>query len=108
MAGRQQIEIWQGEDRTLSYALLDGGAPLDITDWTLIWRAWQRGNNNIFALAVSLDAPANGECSVDLEAADTALVAGTYLYEMRRTDSGSVTTVLVGTLTIHDSPFVAV
>lgn len=106
MAGRQQIEIWQGEDRTLTFDLTDGGAPLDLTGWTLSWRVWRKGNDNVLTETVTLAGdPTTGRCSVALSATDTALAPGTYQHEMRRTNASSVTTVFVGDLIVKDSPF---
>lgn len=108
MPGTYKEIIWQGENVTLPYTLLDGGAPLDVTGWSISWRVWNKGADNVLTKAVTLDTPASGEVSVTLSAADTTLVAGEYLFEMRRTDTGFVTPLMVGTLTVRDSPFVSV
>lgn len=108
MPGTYKEIIWQGENVTLPYTLLDGGDPIDLTGWTISWRVWRKGNDNILTKSVTLVTPASGEVSVTLSATDTALAAGEYPFEMRRTDSGSVKPLIVGTLTVRDSPFVSV
>lgn len=107
MAGQYDLTLYQGEDKTYAYTLLDGGVPIDVTGWTLLFRVWELGNDNIMAVAVNLDDAEAGQISVDLAAADTQLAAKVYRYEIRRTNAGSVTAVVVGTLTVRDSPYYA-
>lgn len=107
MAGQQNIaDLWQGEDRTLVFDLLDGGAPLNVTGWTIIFRVGTRGNENVLALSAALTDAANGRITVTLAAADLALIGKGYTYEIRRTNVGSVRTLLVGELRVIDSLFV--
>lgn len=109
MAGKRDVEVAQGEDVTLTYTLLDtAGDPLDLTDWTMNWRAWTPGNENVLTKTVTLAGdPTTGVCTVALAAADLGMAPGVYLYELRRTNTGSVTSVVVGRFVVTDSPFVS-
>lgn len=109
MAGSQDVIVYQGEDVTLTYNLRDtAGDPLDLTGWTASWRVWTPGNENILTKTVTLAGdPTTGVCTVALAAADLAMAPAVYRYELRRTNSGSVTTVVVGKFTVTDSPFVS-
>lgn len=107
MTGYQDIAgIYQGENITLTFDLLDGGAPLDVTGWTIIFRVGVRGNENVLALSCTLVDAAAGQISVTLTPTDLAQVGVGYTYEIRRTNSGSVRTLVVGAFRLADSLFV--
>lgn len=109
MAGTQDVFVTQGEDVTLTYTLLDtDGDPLDLTGWTASWRVWTPGNENVLTKTVTISGtPTSGVCTVALAAADLVMAPNVYRYELRRTNSGSVTSVVVGRFTVTDSPFVS-
>lgn len=109
MAGKRDVEVAQGEDVTLTYTLLDtAGDPLDLTGWTAQYKVWTPGNDNVLTKTVTISGtPTTGVCTVALAAADLGMAPGVYLYELRRTNSGSVTSVVEGKFTVRDSPFVS-
>lgn len=111
MAGRQEIrDIWQAEgDVTLTFNMLDGASPLDITGWALSFRVGLAGNKALVTKTVGggitiTDGP-NGQIEVVLSAADLDLIAAGYRWELRRTDSGDVRTLLYGDFALSDSLF---
>lgn len=107
MAGTQPLIVYQGEDRVIAFELTDGGSPLDITGWTLSFKVWTAGNESVLTKTPALGGtPSNGECSVTLAAADLVMRAGRYLYELRRTGTGTETPLVVGIFDVKESPFV--
>jgi hypothetical protein len=101
MAQLQDIgPIYRGEDVSLNFTL----TPLtDITGWTLSFALKQRLDDPSARLTVagSITTASAGTFAVALSAANTtSLSAGTYRYDVWRTDSGSAAALATGALTV--------
>lgn len=112
MAARANItvDLFQNEgDITLPFELLDGASPLNITGWAISFRIGLRSNKNLVTKTVgdgiTITDGAAGELSVTLDVDDLTRTPAVYDYEIRRTDTGSVRTLVAGQLTIINSLF---
>lgn len=111
MAGRITIsDIYQAEGViTIPLVLLDGGAPLDLTGWTLSARLGYEGNKNLVTKTVgsgiTVTDAAAGELTVSFDEDDLDRVARVYDFELRRTGSGTERTLIVGKLALQSSLF---
>lgn len=94
MARTQNLEVFRGEDITLSgtiYTTDTGSTPEDITGWTLVLTVAEARNSTAKLLTKSgvLVTPASGTFSVTI--ADTELddiPPGSYFWDLWRTDAG--------------------
>lgn len=111
MAGRITIaDIYQAEGTiTIPLTLLDGGAALDITGWSISARLGLGGNKNIVTKTVgsgiTLTDAAAGELEIEFSAADLDRVSKVYDFELRRTGSGTERTLVTGQLALNASLF---
>lgn len=112
MAARANItvDLFQNEGNiVLPFELLNGTDPLNITGWAISFRIGLRSNKNLVTKTVgdgiTITDGAAGELTVTLGVADLTRTPAVYTYEMRRTDSGTVRTLVTGQLTIIDSLF---
>jgi hypothetical protein len=97
MAGADIITIYRGEDVTLPFTM---DPVVDVTGWTLAFNILLADGTRVTA-AGSVTDGASGTMSVALTDAETdTLTAGSYLYDLTRTDAGSERTLARGTLRV--------
>ena len=101
-------EFFRAEDKNIIFTVMqaDGVTPQNITGWTITFRmTLNMGGAAVITKSATLTTPLSGICTVTLASADTtALVADTtYLYDLRRTDSGSRSELAFGTIVIQET-----
>jgi hypothetical protein len=101
MAQREDIgPCYRGEDVLWIFTM----TPVtDITGWAISARVKQTPSDPtpLLTINASLTSPAAGVFTVSLPAASTtSLSAGTYAYDVWRTDGGSAAALALGTLTV--------
>ena len=97
MPATDSIEIYKGEDVTLSFTM---NPVVDITGWTLEFNIEQSGTVVLTKSASVTDGP-NGLFSVSLTDADTDGLANNYTYDVWRTDDGSESVLAIGNFIVH-------
>lgn len=111
MAGTFALDAYQGEDISYDFALTDGGAPLDITGWSISFRVGLVGNESIITKTVgsgiTVTDAANGELTIALTASDLTRINASYLCELRRTGTGVEAVLGIGSLNLKNSLFVS-
>lgn len=111
MAGKITIQdIYQAEGViTIPLTLLDDGAALDLTGWTMSARLGYEGNKALVTKTVgsgiTVTDAAAGELTVTFDAADLDRVARVYDFELRRTGSGTERVLVTGKLSLSSSLF---
>lgn len=93
MAGTDTVEVYKGEDALLLFAML----PVeDITGWTIALTV--RGASGVLITkSADIESAEDGTFSFTLDSDDTAeLRAGTYAYDVWRTDDGSEHVIAIG------------
>lgn len=101
-----------GEDKLLSDTIFQGttATPQDISGWAISFMIKRDARDADIAAkvtktvgsGVTLTAPLLGQLSIAITDDDTsALKAGNYAYEIKRTDPGSETVLTRGTLTLR-------
>lgn len=107
-AERVDLQITSGDDETFSITKEDkDGNTEDITGWTF-WLTIKTDQSDSDSDAViqknvttHTDA-VNGETNIELDATDTADLAGNYFYDMQfKTDAGDIKTFMYGNLNIQ-------
>jgi len=102
MANRVILEVYQGEDRTLTIEARNNlNAALSLTGATLSWRVGRNpyrldSSWPIFTKTGSISDSANGGFTVSISAADTQYMAGDYLHQGWATISGQTYVVAEG------------
>lgn len=89
--------VHEGEDRTVRHDVVDGSeAVVNMTGWALRWELYDSAGTSKFikttgaGIAIGNGAGTGDRATVTIDAADTdGLAAGTYKYELTRTDSGN-------------------
>lgn len=97
--------IFKGEHVILPYQLVIAGTttPVNITGFTLELTVKKKGTDTAVVLqaAAAITDPTNGFYQFEFTHAQTVgLNAGTYTYDIQRTDAGSETVLAVGTFTV--------
>ena len=95
MSISSKIEFFRGEDILLKFSM----TPVeDITGWTLSFKVADTiGGTVQFTKTPTITDGPRGEFQVAIASADTsALTVGRYVWDVRRTDSGSKTTLADG------------
>lgn len=108
MANLQNLEVFAGENRTLSLAARNASnAPVNLTGGTVTWYVGRGPRGQCYPLitkTATLTTPASGLFSVSLDPGDTQYRPGEYTHEAHATDgSGNITVVCRGSLVIRDA-----
>ncbi|HYM24440.1 MAG TPA: hypothetical protein VEU08_14590 [Vicinamibacterales bacterium] len=99
MAQLNNIACYRGEAVTLAFTM----TPVtDITGWTITFtlKRNQTDPTPILTIAAVITNGPNGTFTVSLTKAQTNMQAGTYQYDIQRTDAGSEAVLSIGTFTI--------
>ena len=102
MANRVILEVYQGEDRTLTIEARNNlNAALSLTGATLSWRVGRNpyrldSSWPIFTKTGAISDSANGGFTVSISATDTQYMAGDYLHQGWATISGQTYVVAEG------------
>lgn len=106
--------LYTGEDKTLTITVYqsDESTAQNITGWSLSYR-WKRSLSDADSDAVltkttssgiTLTTPASGLCAVAIADTDTdSLQPQTYYHELKRTDAGSETVLMTGTVVLRQA-----
>lgn len=98
------ITVVKGDDWSIPFTKTN--SPVSMSGWTFLFQVRAaEGRANTLATTLSVDTTnaSSGEVLFTKASADTeALTAGTYFYELQRTVSGAVRTLLKGSFTIAD------
>ncbi len=100
MSVTSHLSFFRGEDLTLDFQMTP---PVDVTGWTITLKIADSlgGSVQVTKTASITDGP-RGRFRVTLASADTAALAvGRYVWDARRTDSGSKATLADGTLDLR-------
>jgi hypothetical protein len=94
------LTMFRGEDIVLAFEM---SPPADITGWTITLKvAASLGGAVQFTRSATITDGPRGRFTVAIASADTsALSVGRYVWDARRTDAGSKTTVADGTLDLR-------
>lgn len=112
---RQDIELYQGEEKPVTIDVTEGGSPKTMTSMTPEWKMFETAqDDDVDALLSKVPTIQNGDDTDDqlaftLDPADTASVEpGWYYHEARVTDPGGAQKVVaIGTVEIKPSPTAA-
>ena len=99
----------EGEDRTVRHDVVDSSdVAVDMTGWALRWELYDSAGTSKFTkttgsgIVIGNGADTGDRATVTIDAADTdALAAGTYHYELARTDSGNKIVLAMGFVQIE-------
>jgi hypothetical protein len=105
MAVRQDVQLYRGEDVTLTVTM----RPLtNISGWSVTFTCKRRpADAALITKAATVTDPANGVFTIALASADTTspgVPAGEYLYDIFRTDAGAMTCLALGKLSVLPDP----
>lgn len=108
MADTINFSFYKGEDVTLTVSPSQN--VVNITGWSIAFSVRAQPNSNSPVLitktvgaGVTLSSPTAGQFTVAIADADTAsLAAGTYYFDIQRTDNGHVTVMTIGQITLVD------
>lgn len=107
MANLQNLEVFAGENRTLSLAARNASnAPVNLTGGTVVWYVgrgprWPYSPYPLITKTATLTTPASGLFTVALVPGDTECMAGEYTHEAHATIGGNTTVVCRGSLVIR-------
>ena len=101
--------LHEGEDRTVRHDVVDGSdVAVNMTGWALQWELYDSAGTSKFikttgsGIVIGDGADTGDRATVTIDAADTdALVAGSYKYELARTDSGNKIVLAMGFVQIE-------
>lgn len=110
----QDDSFYANNARTLVFTITnedeDGSPALDLTGLTIKWALSRVNSNGVYSTTpvlekstsdgITITDAAAGECEVQLDAADTTSLSGTFYQELEVFSGGSGTVVAVGTITI--------
>jgi len=109
---QNDVTLHSGDTLTLEVTVNDSsGSAVDLTAATFTWAMSKKSNSAVaprgaalltkaLASGVTLIDAATGRIDITLDPADTESLAGTYYHELQMTDTGVVSTVLYGSVTI--------
>lgn len=107
-AVQQDFTMWAGNKVTFQVTVTDeDGAAVNISGFAISWvlRMYALATEDLVVktvgAGVTLTNPTQGVFTVALDSEDTIDLAGNYYHEAARTDAGSETTYLTGTVTIN-------
>lgn len=109
MAVEQDLTIYAGEDITLTVSPASGVSPTDITGWSLSFTLLTKlGGSTVFTKTtggggITITNASGGVFTVTISASNSTQTPGSYVYFIRRTDSGNVSVLTKGRLTIKPS-----
>jgi hypothetical protein len=100
MSAQNNIAIFQGEDIVLSFTMVP---PTDITGWTIVSTIRDKlGGALQFNPVVSITDAGRGKFKLALGRSNTSnLSPGDYVWDARRTDSGSNSVLAHGEMTVR-------
>jgi len=110
MARTQDVTIYRGEAISFPgtiYTTDTGSTPEDITGWTLAMTVADDNNPSTtkrITKACTLTVAASGTFAAAVTSAETNLEPGTYYYDVTRTDSGYVRTLVSGKFIVLGVP----
>lgn len=98
MAIKSDFSFYRGEDVTITFVL---DPVRDITAWSLTFTILDLPLGTTIlsktvGSGITLSAPTLGTCTITLSSSNTTQTAKGYVWEMKRTDSGSVTILGLG------------
>lgn len=102
MSNRQHLDVFAGEDRTLTlYARDASNIPVDLSGKTISWRVgrspWNPASDSpLFTKSGTIVTAASGIFSVPVAASDTSDLAGDYVHEAWLNNAGTMTLVTSG------------
>ncbi len=88
----------EGEDRTIRHDVVDeNDVAVDMTGWALRWELYTKSPETSHfikttggsGIVIGNGAATGDRATITIDAADTDGLAGTYLYELARTDTGN-------------------
>lgn len=99
MAKIQNVECYKGEDILINDQM---DPVVDVTGWTIVFtlKASQTAGAALITQPAVIDSGPAGTFHVSLSQAQTLLPAGTYYYDIQRTDAGQHAVLTIGVFTI--------
>ena len=109
---QNDVTLHSGDTLILEVTVNDPtGSPVDLSSTTFAWALSKKSASAVaprgaalmtkaLASGITLVDAATGRVDIALDPADTESLAGTYYHELQMTDTGVVSTVLFGSVTI--------